>query len=217
MITKLRDPVNGLTHLPGIPLAILGTELLVYYAVIGATARHVVTFSVFGASLFLLYTASTLYHLLPVSDDGTQVLRRIDHSMIYVLIAGTYTPICLIPLRGIWGWSIFGTIWGLAAAGIVMTIRWFDAPRWLTTLIYVLMGWLIAIAFVPLLRTIPPGGVAWLVGGGLFYSIGAIIYGTKRPRLPGWKFFGFHEIFHLFVLAGSFCHWWLMWKYIIYL
>ncbi|MGI6487030.1 MAG: hemolysin III family protein [Syntrophomonadaceae bacterium] len=217
MSLRLRDPVSGLTHMAGIPLSILGTVLLIYYAAVGATTWHVVAFSIYGASLFLLYTSSSLYHSLPVSDRGVQILRRIDHSMIYVLIAGTYTPICLVPLRGAWGWSLFGSIWGLAVAGIIMTILWFEAPRWLTTLIYVLMGWLVVIAFVPLIHSVPLGGVIWLVVGGVLYSVGAIIYATKWPRLKVSDFFGFHELFHLFVLAGSFCHYWVMWGYILHL
>ena len=136
--------------------------------------------------------------------------------MIYILIAGTYTPICLVPLRGPWGWSIFGSVWGIAITGIFMTAFWINAPRWLSTLIYSLMGWLVAIAFYPLAHALPIGGIGWLVAGGLLYTAGAVIYGTKRPKI-NFRWFGFHEVFHLFVLAGSFAHFWLMFRYVLYL
>lgn len=216
MRVKVKDPFSGFSHLVGAVLSIIGLVLLVRYAVADGTVWHIVAFSIFGASLILLYTASSLYHLLTVSEKGSLILRKIDHTMIYVLIAGTYTPVCLIPLRGGWGWSILISIWAIAMAGIIMKLLWFNAPRWLYTLFYLIMGWLIAIAFVPLLHTMPFAAVMWLVAGGLLYTVGAVIYGTKWPRLKS-KFFGFHEVFHLFVLYGSFCHFWMMFRYVLYL
>ena len=216
MKIKMREPVSGLTHLVGAVLSAVGLVLMIYYAVSVGTIWHIVSFSIFGGSLILLYTASTIYHLLCISDKGVRVLRKIDHMMIYVLIAGTYTPLCLIPLRGGWGYSLLITIWGIAITGIIMKLLWFDAPRWLYTLFYLAMGWLVVIAFWPMLKTIPAAGIAWLVAGGLSYSIGAVIYGTKWPSLKS-KIFGFHEIFHLFVLLGSFSHFWLMFRYVLYL
>lgn len=216
MILKLRDPVSGLTHLFAALISIPGLVILVYYASVQATVWHIVSFSIFGASLILLYTASSLYHLLPISDRGINILRRIDHMMIYVLIAGTYTPICLIPLRGVWGWSILGSVWGISVAGIIMKGAWIRVPRWLSTVFYILTGWLVAIAFLPLLRTVPAQGVGWLVTGGILYSIGAIIYATKWPNIS-FRLFGFHEIFHVFVILGSLCHFWLMFRYILHI
>lgn len=215
MFYKLRDPVSGLTHLFGVVLSIVALVLLVYFSAVQATVWHVVSFSIFGASLILLYLASTLYHLLPLKEKGIRVLRKIDHMMIFVLIAGTYTPVCLVALRGAWGWSLFGCVWGLAAAGFVLKLLWLHAPRWLYTSIYMFMGWLVVIAFWPLLKAVPISGVAWLVAGGFFYSIGAVIYALKRPNIC--KYFGFHEIFHLFVMAGSTCHFWMMYQYIMHL
>ncbi|RQD75206.1 MAG: hemolysin III family protein [Candidatus Syntrophonatronum acetioxidans] len=212
---KVKDPVSGGTHLVGALLSITGLVLLVYYAALQGTPWHIVSFSIFGASLILLYTASTLYHLLPVSPRGTNILRRLDHMMIYVLIAGTYTPICLVPLRGPWGWSMLGSIWGIALVGIILKGLWKGAPRWLSTTFYLAMGWLVIITIGPLTRSLPEGGLAWLAAGGIFYSIGGVIYALKKPNiLPG---FGFHEIFHLFVILGSFSHFWLMYRYILYL
>ncbi len=216
MAKKLREPVSGITHLIGAILSIVGLVLMIYYAISKGTVWHIVSFSIFGGSMILLYTASTLYHLLSISDKGIRVFRKIDHMMIFILIAGTYTPICLIPLRGGWGYSMLAIIWGIALAGIIMKFFWFDAPRWLYTIFYLIMGWLVVIALWPMAKTIPFSGVMWMVAGGLFYTVGAIIYGTKWPKLK-FKLFGFHEIFHLFVMFGSFCHFWFMIRYITYL
>ncbi|MDA8097057.1 MAG: hemolysin III family protein [Clostridia bacterium] len=216
MLLKLKDPVSGLTHLAGALLSVVALVLLVCLAVRIGTAWHVVAFAIFGASLILLYTASSLYHLLPLSERGNRVLRRLDHIMIFLLIAGTYTPVCLIPLRGGWGWSLLVSVWTLALAGVVLKLFWLQAPRWFSTGIYLFMGWLIVVAFWPLIQTVPPGGVIWMAVGGLFYTVGAVIYGLKRPNLiPG--VFGFHEIFHLFVIAGSFSHFWMMLRYVLYI
>ena len=216
MKMRVKDPFSGFSHLAGAIMSVAGLCLLVYYASMNGTVWHIVSFSIFGASLILLYTASSIYHLLSVSEKSIRVLRKIDHMMIYILIAGTYTPVCLIPLRGGWGWSLLISIWGIAMAGIVLKVLWFNAPRWLYTLFYLLMGWLIVIAFVPLVRTMPIAAMLWLIAGGLLYTVGAVIYGTKWPKLKS-KVFGFHEVFHVFVLYGSFCHFWMMFRYILYL
>jgi len=216
MMIKLREPFSGLSHLTGALLAIAALILLVYDASYYAKIRHVVSFAIFGTSLILLYTASALYHLLPLSPKGIRVLRRIDHMMIFVLIAGTYTPICLIPLQGGWGYTLLIGVWLMAIVGILFKIFKMEAQRWLSTLLYVVMGWLIVIALWPLAKTISLEGVAWMMLGGFFYTIGAVLYVTKWPPniIPGW--FGFHEVFHLFIISGSVCHFWLMMKYIMY-
>jgi len=211
---KLREPVSGLMHFAGFLLSIAGLVLLVTYAAIEATSWHVVAFSIFGASLILLYGTSSTYHLLPVSERGIAILRRIDHIMIFMLIAGTYTPVCLIPLRGRWGWSMFGVVWGFAIAGVFMKLFWLNAPRWLYTGVYLAMGWMVIIAIYPLINTLPAAALIWLAIGGLFYTGGAIIYAFKRPNIIT-GVFGFHELWHLFVMAGSFSHWWVMMRYIL--
>lgn len=209
---RLREPVSGLTHLAGALLSAAGLVALLAVSR-GQGFWRAGALAVFGIALVLMFTASAAYHLLPLSPGGTRTLRRVDHIMIYILIAGTYTPLCLIPLWGLWGWSLLAGIWALAAAGIVMATRWLNAPRWLTTAIYVIMGWLVVIAVAPLLRTVPPGGLEWLLIGGLFYTVGAVIYATRRPNpVPG--VFGFHEIWHLFVLAGGLSHFWAVFRYI---
>lgn len=209
---RLREPVSGLTHLVGALLSGAGLVALLVVSH-GQGFRRGAALAVFGIALVLLFGASAAYHLLPLSPTGTLALRRADHIMIYVLIAGTYTPLCLIPLWGPWGWSLLGAIWALAVAGIVMATLWLNAPRWLTTALYVIMGWLVAIAVVPLLSTVPIRGLEWLLAGGLFYTVGAVIYATRRPDpVPG--VFGFHEIWHLFVLAGGLSHFWAVYRYI---
>jgi hemolysin III len=213
MNLSLRDPVSGLTHCIAAALAVLGTVLLIVRATGPALPWHIVTFSIFGGGMILLYTASTLYHWLPVGERGVRVLRRVDHSMIFFYIAATYTPICLIPLRGPWGWSIFGVIWGLAIGGIVMKIFWITAPRWLSTGIYLAMGWLVLVGVYPLVKAMSPASLVWLVAGGLVYSLGAVIYALKWPN-PFPRHFGFHEIFHLFVIGGSVCHYVVMYWYV---
>jgi hemolysin III len=209
----LKDPLSGLTHCIGIILSIVGLVLLVDRAIKFRNIWNLVSFAIFGATMILLYTASTLYHWLPLSAKTTAILRKIDHSMIFLLIAGTYTPLCLIPLRGPWGWSMFGCIWGLALLGIGFKFIWFEAPRWLSTAIYTVMGWLVIIAIWPLAHTVPLAGLGWLLIGGLFYTGGSVIYEIKKPD-PWPKVFGFHEIFHVLVLLGSCSHFWLMYRYL---
>jgi len=213
-LQKLRNPVSGLTHFIGFLLSIAALVVLMTYASMKGTHWHIISFAIFGTSLILLYGASSLYHLLPLSPRGINIMRRIDHIMIFVLIAGTYTPICLVPLRGVLGWSLFGIIWGFAVAGIFLALFWINAPRWLSTSIYLIMGWMIVLAFYPLMQAIQFYGIVWFVLGGLCYSIGAIIYALKRPN-PIPNIFGFHEIWHLFVMAGSFCHFWMILQYIL--
>lgn len=212
----LREPMNGLTHCIGAGLSVLGLVLLILKAAAPVKPWHLATFSLFGAGLILLYTASTLYHWLPLSEVGVRRLRRLDHAMIFVLIAATYTPICLIPLRGPWGWSLFGVIWGLALAGIVMKLFWLHAPRRLSTAVYLVMGWLCLVAVWPMIQTLPAGALVWLALGGAFYSAGGAVYALKRPNL--WpRVLGFHELFHLLVLCGSLAHYWVMYGYVAHL
>jgi len=201
------EPVSAIIHIFGILLGIAGLVLMVVFASIKATVWHVVGFSIFGASMILLYIASVLYHFIPKARN---VFLKIDHSMIYVLIAGTYTPICFVALKGAWGWSMFGVIWGLAVLGIVLKSVFLNKINDIySTALYVLMGWLLVVAFLPLVNSIPIQGILWLVGGGISYTVGAIFYGLNRK----W----FHEIFHIFVIIGSFCHFWLMLAYILYI
>lgn len=217
-MAKVRDFVSGLTHCIGAVLSLIGLVILIVFASIWGNAYNVVSFTIFGTSLFLLYLFSTLYHWLNISDKGIKVFRKFDHIMIYILIAASYTPICLGPLRGPWGWSIFGVIWGFAILGTILTSVWINAPRALTTGIYVAMGWIVVIAIYPLVNVFKQANLLysllWLLIGGIFYTIGGIIYGLKWPKIK-FKGFGFHEIFHIFVMLGSACQYWFILKYVL--
>ena len=213
-INKLRDPISALTHFLGFIACIPVLITLIVLSIKHATVYHVVSFAIFGASLLMLYGASAIYHALPVSDKIIAILRRIDHMMIFVLIAGTYTPVCLVSLNGVWGWTLLALVWGFALIGIILKAVWFDAPRWLSTAIYVIMGWLVVFAFYPLGKAIPTGGILLLLLGGIAYTMGAVIYAIKKPKLP-FVNFGFHEVFHIFVLVGSAFHIIFMYIYVL--
>ena len=219
---KIKDPVSGFTHLFGAILSIAGLVILIVMAALYSNEKgwDITSFSIFGTGLILLYTFSSLYHLLNVGETATRVLRKFDHIMIYVLIASTYTPICLGPLRGPWGWTIFGIVWGLAVIGIILTSIWINAPRWLTTILYLAMGWTVVIAIYPMITIFSNlnalSSLWWLLAGGIFYTIGAIIYGFKIPKFEN-KYFGYHEIFHIFVMLGSFCQYWFILRYLLYI
>ena len=209
----LREPVSGLTHAVGGVLAVVGLGVLLETAASTGRLDQLLAFGIFGLSLVALYAVSALYHLLPLSPAGVARLRRLDHMTIFVLIAGTYTPFCLLALDGGWRWGLLALIWSLALCGVILKLRWMDAPRWLSVALYLGMGWIAVIAASELLRAVPPGGIAWVLSGGLVYSAGALAYGLKRPNpVPG--VFGFHEVWHIFVLAGSACHFWAVLHYI---
>ena len=194
-------------------LACVGVAVLLSRAASAGRADQMVAFSIFGLSLIALYTASALYHLLPLSPPGVARLRRVDHMMIFVLIAGTYTPFCLLALDGGWRVGLLALVWSLALCGVLLKYLWMEAPRWLSVVLYVGVGWTALVATPSLLQTIPSRGVAWVLGGGLVYSAGAIIYGLRRPNpIPG--VFGFHEVWHLFVMVGSACHFWAVLRYV---
>ncbi|RFA27202.1 hemolysin [Alkalilimnicola ehrlichii] len=207
MYRAFREPVSGLTHLVAAFASIAALCILVVNATLYGDAWHITSFAVFGASMFLLFAASALYHLLPVPDRGVQSLQKLDHMMIYVLIAGTYTPFCLVPLRDSGGWRLFAAVWGLAVVGIIMKFFWLNAPRWLTTGVYLFMGWLILFAYEALVLNLTGAALFWLFLGGMSYTVGAIVYATQWPD-PWAPHFGYHEVWHLFVIAGAFCHFW---------
>jgi hemolysin III len=197
--TPREELANRLTHGLGALLSVVGLVLLVVFSARHGDAWHVVSTAVFGTTLVLLYTSSTWYH--SVSDDRLRArLQKFDHAAIFLLIAGTYTPFELVTLRGPWGWSLFGIVWGLAIAGIVVKFWLAGRFRLLSTAIYLAMGWLVMIALKPLMAALPAGGLKLLVAGGLFYTGGAVFYLWKR--LPY-----HHAIWHLCVLGGSACHW----------
>ncbi|MCI8703884.1 MAG: hemolysin III family protein [Anaerotignum sp.] len=212
---KVKDPISALTHFIGFLAVIPIFIMLMLRAKAEASELHMIGFAVFGVSLLMLYGASTIYHTFELPPEKTNLLRRIDHMMIFVLIAGTYTPICLVSLHGTWGWTLLVAIWAFALFGLLLKIFWMGAPRWLSTLIYVVMGWLAVFAFVPLEKAVSWKGIGMLLAGGIAYTVGAIIYGLKKPNIAMLKNFGFHEIFHVFVLAGSGIHIAFMFQYVL--
>lgn len=213
MIRRFREPDNGLTHLAGALLAVVACVVLVQRGLDAGTTRHLIAFVTFGLSLVGLYTASALYHSLPLGPVGLDRLLRLDCTMVFVLIAGSYTPFCLVALQGAWRWGLLLAVWGLALLGSVLKLRNMDGPLWLSTALYVALGWMAVLAAPAFIAALPPGGVAWLIGGGVVYTLGAVIFVVERPRLrPG--VFGPHALWHLLVIAGSGCHFWAVARYL---
>ncbi len=210
LLSKFKDPVSGLTHFFGIILSIFGLAVLVVNSVNPVRPWHLLAGIVFGSGMILLYTASTLYHWLDLSERGNLRLRKFDHMMIFFLIAATYTPFCLIPMRGPWGWGILGTVWALAILGLLFKAFWINAPRRLSTGLYLLMGWVAAVGIKALVESLTPAALFWVFAGGICYTAGAVFYVIKRPSS---KVFGFHEIFHLFVLGGTAAHYLAVYTY----
>jgi hemolysin III len=199
---RIREPFNAGSHLVGLLLAAAGTWFLLRLAD-GRT--QLLAFGVYGATLILLYATSTAYHGLHVAESALRRLRTLDHIAIYFLIAGTYTPVALVTLEGSGGAVMLAASWAIAALGIPFKIRWLDAPVWISTATYLGMGYLALTAVVPIGRVVGPGGLAWLVAGGIAYTAGAVIFTIQRPD-PFPRVFGYHGIWHLLVLAGSACH-----------
>lgn len=197
---------NSISHLVGAALALAGSVLLIVLASCLGDPLKIVSFSVYGAMLVTLYVFSTLYH--SVRGRAKNVLRKFDHCSIYLLIAGTYTPFALVSLRGVLGWSLFGVIWGLALLGIVQEIWFAKGARVLSLVIYILMGWLAMAVVVPLWRALTPAGFGWLAAGGACYTLGIIFYATDHKVRHG------HGLWHLFVLAGSICHFFTVLLYV---
>src|SRR5690625_1790860 len=215
MTIFIREPVNGLTHLFGAIMAFAGLLALVIKATaVTGSAVAIMSVIIFGVSMILLYAASATYHMVVADDRVIAFLRRIDHSMIFVLIAGTYAPFCLISLSGTTGWVLFTFISFIALAGVTFKLVWFHAPRWLSTALYVAMGWIV-IFFTPALApVIGIGGMTFLILGGIIYTIGALIYWLK-PKFMTFKHFGYHEIFHIFILVGSLFHFVSVYFYVL--
>lgn len=215
MKTYMREPINGLTHLGGAVLAFIGLLALVIKAALERGAGlAIVAAIIFGVSMIALYAVSATYHMVLASDRAIATWRRLDHSMIYLLIAGSYAPFCLISLNGPTGWVLFSIVMLIAVFGITFKLVWFNSPRWLSTTLYIGMGWIMVFAITPLAAVLSPVGIGLLFLGGIFYTIGGIIYGLK-PRALSFKHLGFHEIFHVFVLLGSLAHFLCVYFFVI--
>lgn len=214
MVLKIREPGSAFTHLAGVVLTLLFALPLIIRA--GATSKlNGAAMTVFVVSMLLLYMASTTYHSVSVSKKILKIFRKIDHMMIFVLIAGSYTPVCLIVLKGKLGMGMLLAVWGIAIAGILFKAFWVTCPKWVSSLLYILMGWTCVFAFTPIMHSLSRVAFLWLLFGGVIYTIGGIIYALKLQVFNSLhKQFGSHEIFHLFVLAGSFCHFVFMYQYV---
>lgn len=201
------ERLNSITHLLGSVFAIIGLIVLVIRAALAGDPWKIISFSIFGITLVVLYTSSTLYH--SIHGASKKLLQKIDHSAIYLLIAGSYTPFTLVTLRGAWGWSLFGVVWGLAVIGILQDVLFAKRKHILSVVIYLMMGWIAMVAVRPLSQALSGAGMILLVAGGLFYTIGIVFYALDK------KFVYSHGIWHLFVLAGSVCHYFTIYLYVV--
>lgn len=216
MIGKPKDPGSAITHFIGMITAILFAVPLILKASSARSIAGTSAVSVFIVSTILLYAASTIYHTFDISEKVNRRLRKMDHIMISVMIAGTYTPMCAIVIKGHIGLSLLAVIWSLALVGILIKAFWITCPRWFSSVLYIAMGWVCVLAFTPLKQNLSTGGLALLVAGGIIYTIGGIIYALKLPIFNSrHKNFGSHEIFHLFVMGGSLCHGIMIYQYVI--
>lgn len=212
---KIKDPGSAITHFIGMLLALGAATPLLLKAAREPGKLHLIALSIFIVSMILLYAASTIYHTLDISPDINQLLRKMDHMMIFILIAGTYTPICMVVLGDQTGWMMLALVWGIALAGIIIKACWITCPKWFSSVIYIAMGWVCVLAFSKIVKALPPAAFGWLLAGGIIYTVGGIIYALKLPIFNSkHKYFGSHEIFHLFVMGGSFCHYIMMYRFV---
>lgn len=215
MHLTIREPGSAITHFIACIMAAIAASPLIIKA-----ANHsliaVISMIIFSASMILLYGASTTYHSVNVSAKVIQIFRKIDHMMIFVLIAGSYTPVCLIVLGNKTGYTLLALVWGIAILGMLINAFWITCPKWFSSAVYIAMGWICILVFKPLWTTLPHAAFYWLLSGGIIYTIGGIIYALKLPVFDSiHKYFGSHEIFHLFVMGGSICHFIFMYVYIL--
>ncbi len=215
MLKAIREPGSALTHFCALVLAALATAPLLLKAGMTNNTLCVNSMVIFMGSMLLLYGASTLYHSVRVPQKILRLFKKADHMMIFVLIAGSYTPVCLIVLGGKTGSVLFSAVWGIAAAGMLIKAFWVTCPKWFSSIIYIAMGWVCVFVFGPLLHVLPVAAFLWLLAGGILYTAGGIIYALKLSVFNArHKYFGSHEIFHLFVMGGSICHFIFMYFYV---
>ncbi len=216
MQITIREPGSAITHYIGMMLSLFAAAPLLLKAEMSRTPSAIMAMGIFILAMILLYAASTVYHALNVREGVLKVFRKLDHMMIFVLIAGTYTPVCMLVLDGATGMILLTVIWGIALVGILLKALWITCPKWFSSIIYIAMGWVCLLVFPLLLQRLSAGAFAWLLAGGILYTVGGVVYALKLKGFNGvHKYFGSHEIFHLFVMAGSFCHFIVMYCYII--
>lgn len=215
MNVRVKDPGSAITHFIGMMMAMLASTPLLIKAARQPKKIYMIVLGIFISSMILLYGASTLYHTLDLSEKMNKLLKKIDHMMIFVLIAGTYTPICMITLPQPLGIQLLSLVWGIAFIGMIVKMFWVTCPKWFSSVLYIGMGWTCVLAFTQLLNSLSGAAFGWLLAGGVIYTIGGIIYALKLPIFnEKHKYFGTHEIFHLFVMGGSICHFIVMYAFV---
>ena len=212
----IKEPGSAITHFIGMIMALIAAFPLLIKVAAQPDPVYLISMSVYAASLILLYAASTTYHTFDKSRKVNTILKKIDHMMISVLIAGSYTPICLLVLGGRTGLILLAIVWAFAIAGILIKAFWVFCPKWVSSVLYIGMGWTCVLAFTQLLNSLSPAAFGWLLAGGIIYTVGGVIYALKLPIFNNkHKYFGSHEIFHLFVMAGSACHFVVMYAFVL--
>lgn len=215
MFLRLKDPISAITHGIAMLLAIAGAVPLLLKAAREPGAIHVAALAVFILTMILLYFSSMVYHSVDSTEKVNRRLRKMDHMMISVMIAGSYTPVCLIVLHGRMGYALCALVWATALAAVLMKALWITCPKWVSSVLYIGMGWLCVLAFIPIIHALPAAGFGWLLAGGIIYTIGGVIYGLKLPLFDQrHRYFGSHEIFHIFVMLGSACHFVVMYFFV---
>ena len=212
----IKEPGSAITHFIGMLMAIFAAVPLLIKAAREPSRIYIISLAIYAASLILLYAASTTYHTFDISAKVNTVLKKIDHMMISVLIAGSYTPVCLIVLKGKTGIILLSIVWAIAIAGILIKAFWVYCPKWVSSVLYIGMGWTCVLAFTQILNNMSPAAFGWLLAGGIIYTVGGVIYALKLPLFNNkHKNFGSHEIFHLFVMGGSACHFIVMYAFLL--
>ena len=215
MQITIREPGSAITHFIAMMMAVFATVPLLVQAGIQSGWENFLALAIFMGSMILLYGASATYHSVDLTGRSLRVFRKLDHMMIFVLIAGSYTPVCLIVLGGKLGYTLLALVWGIAAVGMLVKACWITCPKWFSSVIYIAMGWVCVLVFGPLLKTLSVPAFLWLLSGGIIYTVGGVIYALKLPLFNAkHKFFGSHEVFHLFVMGGSICHFIFMYLYV---
>ena len=207
MQITIREPGSAITHFIAMMMAVFAAVPLLIKAGIQSGQENLLAMAIFMGSMILLYGASATYHSVDLTGRSLRIFRKLDHMMIFVLIAGSYTPVCLIVLGGKLGYTLLALVWGIAAVGMLIKAFWITCPKWFSSIIYIAMGWVCVLVFGPLLNTLSTPAFLWLLAGGIIYTVGGVIYALKLPIFNSkHKSFGSHEVFHLFVMGGSICH-----------
>ena len=215
MQITIREPGSAITHFIGMMMALVAATPLLIKVALAADGKTLIAMSIFMLSMVLLYGASATYHSVNVTGKALRVFRKLDHMMIFVLIAGSYTPICLIVLNGKLGYTLLAVVWGIAIIGMTIKAVWITCPKWFSSVIYIAMGWVCLGVFGTLWNTLPHAAFIWLLLGGVIYTVGGVIYALKLPIFNSRHAnFGSHEVFHLFIMGGSICHFIFMYLYV---